>query len=243
MMKIFISVQLCMLALAQAALAGPISFAFSNGNHSATADFVRSGDDLLVTLTNTSLFDVLESADVLTAVFFEVDGDPALARVSALLSPGSSILVGNNGADVTPADRAVGGEWSYLNGIGNLTNHNEGISSTGVGAFGPGNRFPGANLQGPTSPNGVQYGITSAGDNLLTGNGGLSGEHLIKNSVVFMLSGFSWEPDAVITSARFLYGTSLSEPQFEGTLVPEPSAYLLAAIGAVGLLAARRRNR
>jgi hypothetical protein len=237
-----------LLATASPAVAGPISFSFSSGDLAAHVDFVRSGSDLIVTLTNTSAADALVPTDILTAVFFDVSGNPLLTRTSALVPLSSSVLVGNSGADVTPFDRVVGGEWSYLNSISDPANHNQGISSTGVGTFGPGNRFPGSNLQGPTSPDGVQYGITTAGDDLLTGNGGLSGEHLIKNSTVFTLAGFGSEPDAVITAARFLYGTSLDEPQFEGTRftpVPEPSAMTLAAVGlaAMGFTWRRKRSR
>jgi hypothetical protein len=239
---------LALLVSAPSAMAGPLSFSFSSGDRAAQVDFVRSGSDLVVTLTNTSAADALVPTDILTAVFFDVSGNPLLTRTSALVPLSSSVLVGNSGADVTPLDRVVGGEWSYLNSISDPPAHNEGISSTGVGTFGPGNRFPGANLQGPTSPNGVQYGITTAGDNLLTGNGGLSGEHLIKNAVVFTLSGFGDEPSAVITAARFLYGTSLEEPQFEGTPfvpVPEPSSLVLAMLGvaAVGLKRRRKQSR
>jgi hypothetical protein len=242
-MKTIVVSVMSVLALTQTTRAGSISFAFTNGNRSAQVDFDRSGSDLIVTLSNTSMADALVPTDILTAVFFELSGNPLLTRTTALVPVGSSVFVGNVGTNVTPADRVIGGEWSYLNSITNPTGHNQGISSTGVGTFGPGNRFPGNNLQGPTSPDGVQYGITTAGDNLLTGNGGLNGEHLIKNSVVFTLSGFDAEPDAVITAARFLYGTSLHEPQFEGTVVPEPATWLLAMFGFAGLLSLRRRIR
>jgi hypothetical protein len=87
----------------------------------------------------------------------------------------------------------------------------------------------------------LQYGITSAGDNLATGNGGVSGQHLIKNSVVFTLGGFSGEPDARILAVRFLYGTSLDEPQFEGQ-VPEPTSWALFSTGALSLAASAYRK-
>jgi hypothetical protein len=220
------------------ALAGPIVYSFTSGSRAASVEFAKSGSDLLITLTNTSSADALVPSDILTAVFFEVDGNPALTRTSALVPLSSLVLMGGSGLDVTPLDRVVGGEWSYSNSITPVPPHNEGVSSTGIDIFGPGNRFPGDNLQGPASPDGVQYGITSAGDNLLTGNGGLNGNHLIKNSVVFTLGGFSGEPSARITAARFLYGTSLDEPQFDGETetpndVPEPATVVLLATGAL----------
>ena len=116
-----------------------------------------------------------------------------------------------------------------------------GISSTGLGIFGPHDRFPGNNLQGPDSPAGVQFGIIPAADNLLTGNGGLSGNWLISNRVVFRLSGFSAEPDAAISDVVFQYGTGLDEPQYGGD-IPEPSSFVLAALGLVGLVVCRRRR-
>jgi PEP-CTERM motif len=226
-------------------VAGPITYGFSSGDHSASAQFERSGTDLILTLTNTSTADALLPTDILTAVFFEIGGDPALSRISAVVPLGSSVLVGGTGLDVTPLDRIVGGEWAYENSIIEVPPQNGGVSSTGIDIFGSGDRFPGPNLQGPNSPDGVQYGLTSAGDNLLTGNGGLSGEHLIKNSVVFTLGGFSGEPDVEILSASFLYGTSLDEPQFDGH-VPEPGSLTLAAFAAaalMGVLWRRRRRR
>lgn len=224
------------------AVAGSITYGFSSGNRSATAEFAGSGSDLLVTLTNTSTADALVPADILTAVFFEITGDPALTRTSAMLPLSSSVWVGGTGADVTPLDRIVGGEWSYQNSILAVPPYNQGISSVGLNVFGPHTLFPGPNLQGPNSPDGVQYGLTSAGDNLTTGNGGLNGEHLIKNSIVFTLGGFSGEPDAVILSASFQYGTSLDEPRFEGH-VPEPGSLVLWLFGTLALGASCRQVR
>ncbi|MBI3837456.1 MAG: hypothetical protein HY288_05935 [Planctomycetia bacterium] len=218
------------------AIAGSITYSFSNGSLAASADFERSGNNLIVTLTNTSAGDAQLPTDILTGIFFDVTGDPLLTRTSAIVPFGSSVLVGGTGADVTPSDRVVGGEWAYLNNLESVSPHNSGISSSGLNIFGSGDLFPGDNLQGPTSPDGVQFGIIPAGDNLLTGNGALSGQDLIKNTVVFMLGGFAGEPNATILGVAFQYGTALDQPRFEGH-APEPSSLVLLALAAVVLAA------
>jgi hypothetical protein len=216
------------------AIAGPISYSFSSGSRSATVEFVRSGSDLIVTLTNTSTADALVPTDILTGVFAEIMCNPVLTPVSAIVPVGSSVFEGGTGVDVTPGDRVVGGEWAYTDNVVVVPPNNQGLSSVGLGIFGPGDVFPGDNLQGPESPDGVQYGLTTAGDNLLTGNGGITGPHLIKNSVVLTLSGFTDEPDEAITYVTFQYGTGLDEPMFG---VPEPASMVLLGAASLSIAA------
>lgn len=209
---------------------------------SAAADFSTSGSNLVVQLTNTSAADVLVPSDVLTAVFFTLPGNPTLSRVSALLAPGSQVFYDPQGQ---PAGGVVGGEWTYRTGI-NVSGASQGTSSTGLGIFGPGDRFPGADLQAPTSPNGVEYGILSAGDNTATGNSGvLNSGGLIKNSVIFTLSGLPTGFNlSGISNVSFQYGTALNEPRIPGTPgTPIPTPALLPGLVAFAVAALRKQKQ
>jgi hypothetical protein len=226
-----------MLVASSQASASVASFTGSAGTRAASVSFDTSGSDLIVTLTNTSSVDAMQPTDVLTAVYFNIGGPIiSLGRVSAILGAGSVVVNG----PVDPGN-VVGGEWAYLGGSGSLPGGARyGISSTGMGVFGPGDRFPGSDLESPTSPDGLQYGITTAGDNALTGNGGISGTGLIKNSVVFTLSGLpsGFDPSSQIGSVTFQYGTALDEPQVPA--VPAPGA--IALLACAGLVVAGRRR-
>lgn len=221
-----------------------VTYSGVSGSLSASVTFAQSGNNLVVTLTNTSTADVTKSAEVLTAVFFDVAGSLSLTRVSAVVAAGSGVFtVPSGAAGPVGANGNVGGEWSALANLsGAPSNAKYGISSSGLDLFGPGNRFDTTqNLQGPTSPDGIQYGITSAGDNLTTQQGnGLQGENLIKNSVVFTFSGITGTFDfGRISNVSFQYGTSLgSEPNIPG-VVPTPGA--VALLAGAGLALRRRR--
>jgi hypothetical protein len=223
----------------------PIIFAGSSGTCNASVTFEQIGLSLQVTLVNTSLDDTLLPSDVLTAVFFTLAGDPTLTRVSAIISSNSTVLFGGTGPG-----GAVGGEWAYKNHLsGAPLGADEGISSSGLGLFGPSNRFPGSNLQGPANPDGLQYGITSAGDNPATGNGPVTGgSALIKNAVVFTLSGLAANYAlgvSSISNVSFQYGTATSEPNMPGItpdLIPEPSTWALVISSLLALACLRHRR-
>ena len=241
--KYFAVSALCALLFAGPAASQAAIFTHSSGNLAASAEFTNPQAGVLqLTLTNTSTADVLVPTDVLTAVFFDIPGDPELTPLSAVLGTGSVVWF-----DDQPAGGVVGGEWAYLNALSDAPNGaTQGISSTGADdMFGPHDLFPGDDLEPPLSPNGLSYGITSAGDNPHTGNLPVTGrDALIFNSVVFQLEGlpadFSLDQ---IDNVYFLYGTSLPGPDPQPP-VPEPASLAIwTLIGMAAGLWGYRRHR
>lgn len=230
------------------------------GGRSASATFdvttFNNISYLVVTLTNTATYDSRVPTEILTAIFFSLPGNPTLSRTvglsGAYLNLGSDI---KGGPDVSN----LGTEFAYEHGqnVISATGFNQGLSSSGLGLFGPGDRFITCNncdLQGPDSPDGIQYGLTTTNDNGANDNGGIDDRELVRNSVVFALGNIAkdFDPSAWITSVRFQYGTSLAETHFGNggngghgggnSRVPYPSSLALIGFGALGAaLVARRR--
>jgi len=243
-MKILGCVRIATLAAVSSAVAGYASadviWSGSSGQLAASAEFSVVGNVLTVRLSNTSSHDVLVPGDVLTGVFFGVNGArPALTPVSAVAPAGHVVLFGT-----TDPGGVVSGEWAYVTGHSSSPGGlHYGISSSGLGIFGPSNLFPGGtNLQGPSSPNGLEYGITSAGDNPATGNTPVTGtQALIKNAVVFTFSGAAGFDTSRINDVIFQYGTALYEPSYPGAPnVPAPGS--AALIGVAAFVVSRRRR-
>jgi hypothetical protein len=235
--KMAVLTLVCGLLLCWSNSANAILFTTAPGAMAASAEFtILPGNFLQITLTNTGTGDPAAPGNILSAVFFNLAGDPLLSRDSAVLGAGSTVIHGPTPS--TDPGGVVGGEWTY-NNTQSVFGANEGISSAGFGVFGVGDRFPGTNLQGPDSVNGIQYGITTAFDTPGNDNTGISSVGLIQNQVVFTLDNFTGT-SADISNVSFQYGTALTETNIGGH-VPDggPSAMLLG-LSLTGLGFARR---
>jgi hypothetical protein len=215
----------------------------TNGTLAASAQFDTVAGNLRVVVTNTSVADALVPTNILTAIFFDLSGNPTLSPISALISGAPATVLNCTAADActTPIAGNVGGEWAYASGlVGAPQGAHQGISSSGLGLFGGAN-FNGPNLQGPAAVAGGQFGITSAGDNPATGNGGLNNDALIQNQVTFLLGSLpaGFNVATGLSNVFFQYGTTLA------VAVPEPESYamILAGLGLMGFVARRRRSK
>jgi hypothetical protein len=244
MMRLFFTMlgaALLTLAWSSPSQADAVTFTGTSGTLAASAEFTVSGTTLTVELCNISTADVLNPAQLLSAVFFSVDPTcGTLTPTSAVVSPGSTVLFPPS----TPIETNVGGEFAYATGLSGAPNGaNSGISSAGFDLFGSGN-FNGPNLQGPVAVDGLQYGLTSAGDNPATGNAAVTGNNaLIKNCVTFTIGVTSaFESVAhCISNVSFQYGTALTDTNIPG--IPEPSSLAIAGLGALGFVGYGLRRR
>ena len=232
---------LASIALPAAVQAAPITFNATVGARSASATFDTSGTNLIVTLTNTATGDVGVPTDVLTAVFFDITGNPALTRVAGELAPGSFVQEDGQ-PNTTPSP--IGGEYAYRGGGATLAHGAEqGLSAVGFGVFGPPDLFPGGDVGGQANPpDGLDFGLVPATDNPTTHNGGAD-RVLVNDSVVFTLGGLpgGFNPATSISNVTFQYGTGLNEPSVGG--VPEPTTVALIGAATTGLLMRRRRRQ
>ncbi len=224
----------------------------------ASATFVVSNLDLVVTLSNTGTYDPRSPGDILTGVFFDFVGDPHLTPVSATVPmPGDSVLDHSLPSGFTGN---VGAEWAYTNGLAYTTSEgtdNEGVSSTKLKWFKKKDLFSDEKIKGTSPLNGVNFGTTTIEALASNAVGAIKNVGLIQNTVVFVfdlpnnLNNLTTDEIlADISNVSFQYGTSIkSGLDIAGEMVaqvPEPNTISLVAVGLLGAVAlsksrARRR--
>jgi hypothetical protein len=219
---------------------------------SAEVTFSNQSGSLVITLTNIEPSDVVDPAEILTAFYFDSSTALTLTKVSAKDANPAMLMFGpgSSGMSHDPMPDGVGGEWSYWEGLTNAPfGQDYAINSAGLGLLGTMDGvFPGANLDGPTMVDGVNYGISTATDNPATGNAPVTGGGgpLIRNRVVFTLSGLplNYDPSTQISNVQFQYGTTRCD--VPGSVdrcipdVPEPATVGLIGLGLAALLRRKR---
>ena len=223
----------------------------TNETLSASATFVITNLQLVITLSNNGTFDPDDTADILTGIYFTLAGDPLLTRTGAVLGPDTAI---KDRSGVNGPGTSVGADWAYRNNLSSQTNQpDEALTIASLKGFG-GKRYRFAGPK-PGSPGGVKYGVTTDFDNMGNDKGGLKNKQLIENTVIFTLGGLPTNFTlADISNVHFQYGTSPTDANLAGTLsdtggtpvIPEPNTIVLVAAGLLGCLrlgAITRRRR
>ena len=215
---------------------GDVTASFEMGRLSAEATFAADGNNLLVTLVNTSTYGSRNPSEVLTAVYFNLPG-VTLTPESAVLTDGSVVLFPVTGTGVD-SNGEIGGEYAYLDGLTVVpTGATKVITAVGLDDIaGPPDLFPGEPLWNPDSPNGLGYGLVAslAPD----ANAAVTGRQpLVQNGVLFTLSGLptGFDVDGLVADVTFNYGTEFNP-------IPAPGAILLGVIGlaTTGVIARRK---
>jgi hypothetical protein len=220
-----------------------------------------TGDDLTITLANTSPVDSRYADDVLSSFYFDIASGTTRPALSYASASGTVYQVRRGTTDVptyyTPQTftanscsasnlRAVNNgdqTWQFRNmnqqaspflgfGIGTVGNSNEPIAS--------GNGFTPSIVGNGNSM--INFSIYRGGD--IDPQGQLNLKYLVRNTATFKFTGVSGYTEAAIAKkAMFGLGTGPDSTLF--VAVPEPSGFAIAATGCLaglGWMLHRRRS-
>jgi hypothetical protein len=134
----------------------------------AEVSFSVSGNHLVIDLSNTATFKTLDPSDILTAVYFDIKGNPKLTNPTAVVAAGSVLFQSPSQSILkTPASlmlKSTPGGWDYESGGTKSVSENYGFGAAGLDRF---------------------AGGTSSG-----GNGGPGNYGIAQNEVFSSFSGY-----------------------------------------------------
>jgi len=189
---------------------------------SAEADFsfggTLSAPTLTLTLINTATVELDTTANLLTAVFFDISGGQAATLASAIAT---ETIDSSNVVQGTNVDAS--GAWNVSNAPG-VYGGNMGVGSVGLGVPG----FKGGccawNIAGSAGVNGSDAGFK-------TKNGPWA-DHQI--TFVFDLASGTDPSKISISDVTFQYGTALTDTSFSGNVnSPEPGTFLTFGFASI----------
>ena len=241
-----VSIRTFLIGVVFASLACATSITFNGGGLNAgsgntvkaSAQFDLTGSTLTVTLTNTSTSANAKyvPSDVLMAVYF---GTTSLAG----LTPKTASLDGS--AIINPDGSDVGANWEVLGGFSAVRGLVNGISASGLSAFGQGNFNNCAASSTCQNLGGINWGLVPSFFPPPQGvNGGFSGRALVDDRLQFTLNTMPGFTLSSINSVQFQWGTSDTEFSATGFgTTPEPSTFILVGGGLALAAFLRFRTR
>jgi hypothetical protein len=230
----FTLVNLFALAGVNSARADMVTYSFDNGSLSARTTFREIAGGLEIVLENRATAGARVPTDLLTGVFFSLSGvdfDPLCVKVlntGSIVQPQYADRDPSNPRDGLDSLFEVGGEFGFEDtgvGIADFVIANSGLGNlVGVDDL----LFRGENLAGPSSPDGMQYGITPVSGIAANANLNLKRTTFIGYGVVITLLTDDPFDVADLTDVAFNYGTSKKpyEGEMEQQVIPAPGALI-----------------